>query len=90
MATKTKNHNYTYFQIKPFKDNEFGISNRDIIIRNLTSLKRNVVSFLIIGNIDDIKLFVKILKNAKTYFENTFYANFNTSDLIERGPKSKV
>jgi len=90
MATKIKNHNYIYFQIKPFKDNEFGISNRDIIIRNLTSLKRNVVSFMISGNIDNIKLFVKIPKNAKTYFENTFYANFNTSDLIERNHRTKI
>lgn len=38
---------------------------------------------MISGNTTDIKLYVGIPKDFKTYFENTFYASYPTSDLIE-------
>jgi hypothetical protein len=38
---------------------------------------------MISGNISNIKLYVGIPKDFKSFFENTFYASFPTSDLIE-------
>ena len=75
--------NYVFFHIKPFKDNDRGINHRDTIGKNLISLKKKKIIFLISGNSTDIKLFVGIPKDFKNYFENTFYASFPTSDLVE-------
>lgn len=38
---------------------------------------------MISGNSVEIKLYVGVPKDFKSYFENTFYASFPTSDLIE-------
>jgi len=38
---------------------------------------------MISGNVSNIKLYVGIPKDFKNYFENTFYANYPTSDLLE-------
>lgn len=38
---------------------------------------------MISGNTSDIKLYVGVPKDFKSYFENTFYASYPTSDLIE-------
>lgn len=38
---------------------------------------------MISGNISDIKLYVGVPKDFKSFFENTFYASYPTSDLIE-------
>jgi len=76
-------HNYIFFQIKPFKDNDRGINHRDTVIKSMISLKRKKATFLITWNSTDIKFFVAIPKDFKQYFENTFYSSFPTSDLIE-------
>ena len=75
--------NYIFFQIKPFKDNDRGIGHRDTVIKNLISLKRRKIIFMMRGNSADIKLYVGIPKNFKNYFENTFYASFPTSDIVQ-------
>lgn len=38
---------------------------------------------MIMGNVAEIKLFVKLPRDFQTYFKNTFYTTFTTSDLIE-------
>ena len=38
---------------------------------------------MISGNATDIKLYVGVPKDFKNYFENTFYASFPTTDLVE-------
>jgi len=38
---------------------------------------------MISGNALNIKLYVGVPKDFKNYFENTFYASYPTSDLIE-------
>ena len=38
---------------------------------------------MISGNTSDIKLYVGVPQDFKNYFENTFYASYPTSDLIE-------
>ena len=56
MAKQTKTHSITtkkelksdkvFLQIKPFKDNEFGINHWNAVISNLISLKSNTITFL--------------------------------------------
>ncbi|HRX64116.1 MAG TPA: type IV secretion system DNA-binding domain-containing protein [Candidatus Absconditabacterales bacterium] len=74
---------YFFLQIKPFRDNELGVSHRDTVLRNCASLKRKKISFIICGNNTNIKFFVKLPKKFQTFFKNTFYSNFSTSDLEE-------
>lgn len=38
---------------------------------------------MISGNTSNIKLYVGVPIDFKNYFENTFYASYPTSDLIE-------
>ncbi|MEI6672917.1 MAG: hypothetical protein WCL02_06415 [bacterium] len=38
---------------------------------------------MISGNAIDIKLYVGVPKDFKNYFENTFYASYPTSDIVE-------
>jgi hypothetical protein len=83
-STKVKpKSRYTYFQIRPFKDNEREVGHREKVIENLISLKEKVVSFVVTGNSLDIKFYVKLPTSFKNYFENTFYSNYPTSDLKE-------
>ncbi len=42
---------------------------------------------MISGNASNIKLYVGVPKEFKNYFENTFYASYPTSDLIEQSTK---
>ena len=74
---------YVYYQIKPFKDNELGVGYWEKVIKNLISLKTKKISFMIMGNMAEIKLFVKLPRDFQSYFKNTFYTTFTTSDLIE-------
>ncbi|MCK9466725.1 MAG: DUF87 domain-containing protein [Candidatus Absconditabacterales bacterium] len=79
--TSKKNSKYFLLQLKPFKDNELGVNHRDTILRNCSSLKKKTISFILYGNNHNIKIFVKLPKEFETFFKNTFYASFNTSDL---------
>ncbi len=78
-----RSSSYIFFHIKPFKDNDRGINHRDTVSKNIISLKKKKILFLISGNSSDIKLYVWVPKDFKNYFENTFYASYPTSDLIE-------
>jgi len=79
----TKDSKYFFLQLKPFKDNELGANHRDTVLRNCGSLKKKKISFIIYWNNNNIKLFVKLPREFETFFKNTFYANFSTSDLEE-------
>ena len=82
--TKTTNTSgMVFFQIKPFKDNDRGISHRDTVSKNLISLKDKRIIFMISGNMADIKMYVGVPKNFKWYFQNTFFSSYPTSDLTE-------
>lgn len=82
-ATPAKAPTTITFQIKPFKDNERTVAHWQKIVENLISLKSKVISFLISGNSQWIKFYVKLPIKFKEYFSNTFYSSFPTSDLIE-------
>jgi len=75
--------NYVFFHIKPFKDNDRGVNHRDTVSKNIISLKKKKIFFIISGNASEIKLYVGVPKDFKSYFENTFFASYPTSDLIE-------
>ncbi|MDR2190047.1 MAG: type IV secretion system DNA-binding domain-containing protein [Candidatus Peribacteria bacterium] len=79
----TKSSRYVYFHIKPFKDNDRDIQHWEKVIENLISLKDKVISFVVSGNAYGISFFVKLPVSFKHYFENTFYSNYPTSDLVE-------
>ena len=74
---------YSYFQIKPFKDNELWVLHWEKLIKNLISLKAKKIAFIMMGNATEIKLFVKLPRDFESYFKNTFYTTFTTSDLVE-------
>ena len=82
-ATPEKMPTTITFQIKPFKDNERTVAHWQKIVENLISLKSKKISFLISGNTQWIKFYVKMPLSFKEYFCNTFYSSFPTSDLIE-------
>ena len=75
------NSKYFLLQLKPFKDNELWVNHRDTVLRNCASLKRKNISFILYGNNHNIKIFVRLPREFETFFKNTFYASFNTSDL---------
>lgn len=75
--------NTVFFQIKPFKDNDRGINHRETVSKNLISLKNKQLIFLIRWNSRSIKFYVWLPKDFKQFFQNTFYASFPTSDLLE-------
>ena len=70
-----------FFLIKPFRENEQGVNHRDTILKNMVSLKKKEMTFLIRGNQMMIKLYAKLPQDYSNYFQNTFYANYSTSDL---------
>ena len=74
---------YVFFHIKPFKDNDRGVNHRDTVSKNIISLKKKKIIFMISGNTSDIKLYVGVPRDFKNYFENTFFASYPTSDLLE-------
>lgn len=78
---KQKESKYVLLQLKPFKDNELWINHWDTVLTNCASLGTKKISFIIYWNNANIKFFVKLPKEFETFFKNTFYANFNTSDL---------
>ena len=82
-ATPMKVPTTITFQIKPFKDNERTVEHWQKIVENLISLKSKMISFLISGNSQWIKFYVKMPVKFKAYFCNTFYSSYPTSDLVE-------
>lgn len=81
ISTKTSDW-YIYFHIKPFRDNEMGVNHWDTITRNMTSLGARNIIFWIAGNQTGIKLYARVPKDFANYFQNTFYANYPSSDLV--------
>ena len=81
IVEKKKESKYVLLQLKPFKDNELGVNHWDTVLTNCASLWTKKISFIIYWNNANIKFFVKLPKEFETFFKNTFYANFSTSDL---------
>lgn len=78
---KKKESKYILLQLKPFKDNELWVNHWDTVLTNCASLWTKKISFIIYWNNANIKFFVKLPREFETFFKNTFYANFSTSDL---------
>lgn len=71
---------FFYYQIKPFRENENGIAYWIGFLSNYTNIKKQI-TFFVSWNSKDIWIYAKIPESLKTYFENTFYSSFPTSDL---------
>lgn len=69
------------YQIKPFRENENWLAHWQWFLSNFYSMT-DQLSFFIIWNSKEIKLYAKVPDIFKNYFESTFYASFPTSDLI--------
>lgn len=79
-ATAAPDSKSVIFQIKPFRDNEFGVAYRQSFLRNFLKSSHELV-FFFSGNRADLKLYVVVPSELKVYFENIFYTAFPTSDL---------
>lgn len=77
---KVSEPGYVFFQLKPFKDNEDGISNRENLLRSMSSIKWDI-NFIVQWNSKQIKMYVWVPSNYKHYFENIFYSTYRTSEL---------
>ncbi len=71
---------FCYYQIKPFRENENWIAYWIWFMSNYTNIKKQI-TFFVSWNAKDIRIYVKVPASLKTYFENTFYSSFPTSDL---------
>lgn len=76
---KEKN-NTKYFQIKPYRYNEYEVNHFLWFLYNFTWIDENI-DFLISWNWNNIELIVKIPEKIEKYFQNSFYANFPDSEL---------
>jgi len=79
----TPTNAFRYFQIRPLRENEFGVNHWDTILRNLVSIKDEEIVFWITWNNSDSKLYVRVPRTITNYFINTFYANYPTSNITE-------
>lgn len=71
---------YIFFQIKPFKENNFGIDYWENVIKNLISLEEKEFVITISWNNQNLKFFVWIPNYLQNFWENIFYNNFPTSE----------
>ncbi len=82
MTEKTQNNSkYKYYQITPFRDNELGVDHWDSVLKNISVLWEKNIQFTISGNQKVLKFFVKLPVEFEVFFQNTFFANFPTSNL---------
>lgn len=72
-----------FLQIKPFKDEEMKIHQRENFLKGIASLGEEKISFAFHGNKESIKIFVQIPKGFRTFFKNIFFANFPTADIVD-------
>lgn len=81
-TTTINSKDYIFFQIKPFKENDFGIEYWDNLLKNLTNAKEKKIVCIVSWNNQNLKLFICIPNYMKNYFENIFYNNFPSSEII--------
>ena len=72
---------YTCYQIKPFRDNDFGAGHRESFLKNFNSVEEKIYCS-IVGNNYALKLYCFIPQKIVSYFQNVFYASFPTSSLV--------
>lgn len=73
---------YTYYQLKPLKDIEQAIALWQWLLRNFVSVKQHI-DLIVTGNRRSIQLIIGVPTGIESYLENTFYANFGTSELAD-------
>ena len=71
---------FLYYQIKPYKYNEYEINHNLSFLHNFSWLSEQI-EFLVVWDWVKIIFVVKLPENLGKYFENCFYANFSDSEL---------
>lgn len=69
------------YRIKPFKDNENGTAYWQSFLKSFMDLTQSV-EYIITWNRGSIKMYAVMPASIALYFENVFYANYPTSELI--------
>lgn len=84
LPTKTpvKTDGFVTLQIRPFRQNAFGIGHWHDFLTSFSGIK-NDLTFFLIWNKEDIKMYVSLPLSLKIYFENAFYAVFPNSELLD-------
>jgi hypothetical protein len=72
---------FLYYQIKPYKYNEYEISQNLGFLYNFAGLN-DEIDFVFVGNGAVVKMVVRLPHNLCKYFENCFYANFPDSEVV--------
>lgn len=68
------------FEIKPYKENELGVSHRQGFLANFSSISEPIL-YSIRGNKSSIRLFLHVPSKYEKYVENVFYSSFPTTDI---------
>lgn len=72
---------YVTFEIKPYKENELGVSHREWFLANFSSIQEPII-FTVRGNRASVKLYMHTPAKYQQYIESVFYATFSSSDII--------
>ncbi len=72
---------FLYYQIKPYKYNEYEISQNLGFLYNFAGLN-DEIDFVFVGNGAVVKMIVRLPYSLGKYFENCFYANFPDSEVV--------
>ncbi len=71
---------YITFEIKPYKENELGVSHREGFLANFSSIQEPII-FSVRWNRWSIRLFMHTPAKYQGYVESVFYATFSSSDI---------
>lgn len=74
------------YRIKPFKDNENGTAYWQSFLKSFMDLTQSV-EYVITWNRSSITMYAIMPTSVAIYFENVFYANYSTSELIREDYK---
>ncbi len=72
----------TIYRIRPFKDNENSTAYRQSFLKSFADVSQSI-DYIITGNRWNIAMYAIMPNNIALYFENVFYANFSTSELVK-------
>jgi hypothetical protein len=70
------------YRIKPFKDNENSTAYWQSFLKSFADVT-DPVEYVITGNRASIAMYAIMPSSVALYFENVFYANFSTSELLK-------
>ncbi len=70
------------YRVKPFKDNEFGTGYWQSFLKSFMDVSQSI-QYIVTGNRASLTMYAVMPASIGLYFENVFYANYPTSELIK-------